>query len=160
MLPAFNARNNSATKPSTTKRPTQKSRAAVFFIVFPKNLVAVFCVKDCAPHNVHEPVNGIATQSASRSRPEQLVEHQRGQQEIQPEHGQRAVHHRFRGRARNAFRRRLGFITLEQRDERDSKAKHQALDHAVTYVAPYVDAACIWDQNAPESTPIISTPTT
>src|SRR5471032_819234 len=62
MLPAFNARNNSATKPSTTKRPTQKSRAAVFFIVFPKNLVAVFCVKDCALHDVHEPVNRIATQ--------------------------------------------------------------------------------------------------
>ena len=47
--------------------PEVESR--VFFIVFPKNLVAVFCVKDCALHNVHEPVSRIATHGVAQ-RPE------------------------------------------------------------------------------------------
>src|SRR4051812_29403288 len=66
-------------------------------------------------------------------------EHQRGQDEIQCQDGERRGNHGARRRSRHAFGGRRRVVTLEDCDPRYRDAEHEALDYAVEDVFAEID---------------------
>src|SRR5512145_3090708 len=131
-----------------TFRPPMLSNLAVTAYVPPTRKVARFAAFSAR--------NTIASRPSSTNRPTSVsillrpiahsvltrrAEHQRGEHEIEAEHGKRGDDDRARGRLRHSFGRRLRLVPVVERDERAGDAEHDALDDAIADVVPRVDPA-------------------
>src|SRR5512134_3339362 len=129
-----------------TLRPPMLSKLAVTAYVPPTRNVARFAAFSAR--------NTIASRPSSTNRPTSVsillrpiahsvltrrAEHQRGEHEIEAEYCQRGDDDRAGRRLRHALGRRLGLVSLVERDERAGEAEHHALDDAVADVVPPVD---------------------